>query len=187
MRLAGLSNAAAILGLSLIAGCAGYAPSISKDDKPTGKDAYLYGRFYMNAPEVRLALGGHQTMGFVVKCADQQSYTIRFERQEPLQVIRIVPSSCGVAELVYTDADGFVKSRKPAPAALQRDAAFEAGKAYYLGDFYAESTTSVEGRMIYRQWRITNVRDDYRATTEKLKLGFPNFSGLATENRMLGR
>jgi len=187
MDFAGSWKTAAALGLCFIAGCANYVKSIDKSEKPTEKDAYLYGRFQMSAPDSWLAMDRHQSMGFVVKCADEQSYTIRFDKKEPLQVIKIGPASCGVSEVVYTDADGRVRSRKPAPAALQRPVAFEAGKAYYLGDFKAEASNWTSGTTIHTEWRVTSVRNDYRTTTEQMKSDFPNLSGVATENRMLGR
>ena len=80
-----------------------------------------------------------------------------------------------------------MRSRKPAPAALQRPVAFQAGKAYYLGDFQAEASNWTSGTTIHTEWRLTSVRNDYRTTTEKMKSDFPNLSGVATENRMLGR
>ena len=185
-----ITSLAAAAGLALIAGCASFAPTISKDDKPTGKEAYVYGRFHMNAPVARLAMQGHQTMGFTLKCDNQQDYTIKFDRDEPLRVVKVVPSSCAMSEIVYTDADGIIRSRKPAPDSAKKPLAFEAGKAYYLGDFYAQATQSASpglgGTTVHWNWRITSVKNDYRNTTELLKNAFPALSGLATENRMLG-
>jgi hypothetical protein len=178
---------AAAAGLAVAAGCASYTPTISKDDRPTGKEAYLYGRFHMNAAAHRLAIQGHQTMGFMFKCVDENSYTIKFDRDEPLQIVKIAPSTCSLTELIYSDADGFLKSRKPAPQAVQRATVFDAGKAYYLGDFYAEGSQTVGGGRVFWNWRITNVMNDYRGTTEKLRLAFPHLSALPTENRMIGR
>jgi hypothetical protein len=174
-------------GLVVAAGCASYTPTIDKEDKPTGKEAYLYGRFHMNAAAHKLAIQGHQTMGFTFKCADEKSYTVKFDRDQPLQVVKISPGSCSLTEIVYSDADGFLKSRKPAPQVMQRAAVFEAGKAYYLGDFYAEGNQTSGGGRVSWNWRITNVANDYRGTTEKLRLAFPHLSTLPTENRMLGR
>jgi hypothetical protein len=80
-----------------------------------------------------------------------------------------------------------IRSRRPAPERLQKAVAFEPGKAYYLGDFYAQATSSIEGRTVHWRWQVTNVVDDYGATTQKLKLGYPNLAMLDTENRMIGR
>ena len=176
-----------VCAVCALAGCAGYTPSINPNEKPSGQEAYLYGRFYIEAPASRLALDVHQTMGFVIKCASGETYTFRFSNDNALQVIKITPSTCTLAEFIYTNSDGQVRSRKPAPEKLMRDARFDAGKAYYLGDFYAETTTTVIGRTISRNWNIKNIRDDYKNTSTALKASFPNLSGIPTEDRMIGR
>jgi len=88
-----------------------------------------------------------------------------------------------MAEVVYTDADGFLRSRKPAPVAMKKEAAFTAGRAYYLGDFQAESQYT--GGL--QTWRLRSARNHDAATTAKLKTDFPNLAALPTENRMIGR
>jgi hypothetical protein len=181
-----ITSLAAVSGLAFLAGCANFAPTVSKEEKPTGQEAYVYGRFHMNAPASRLAMQGHQTMGFTLKCDNQQDYTIRFDRDEPLRVVKIAPSSCAMSEIVYTDADGIIKSRKPAPDAARKSTVFEAGKAYYLGDFYAQASAITSGTMVNWSWRITSVKNDYRNTTDLLKNAFPALAGVATEDRMLG-
>jgi len=103
-----------VLAGLVLASCAGYTTRVSTDDAPTGKEAYLYGRFYIDVPKVSLGLGGHQSMGFSIKCQDDLTYVIRFYQDDPLHVIKVVPSTCSLTEFVYTDADGVVKSRKPA-------------------------------------------------------------------------
>jgi len=173
--------------VSGLVGCASYTPSITQDEKPTGQEAYLYGRFYIEAKSGKLALDGHQTMGFVIKCASEETYTFRFSNDTALQVIKVAPSTCSLTEFVYTDSDGRVKSRKRAPEKLMRDAQFDAGKAYYLGDFYAEATRSVQGRTILSNWNIKTVRNDYTNTSAALKAAYPNLAALPTENRMIGR
>jgi hypothetical protein len=187
MRLDRFLTALTICGVSALAGCAGYTPSILPNEKPTGQEAYLYGRFYIEAPASKLAFDGHQTMGFVIKCASGETYIFRFSSDNALQVIRIAPSTCTLAEFIYTNSDGQVRSRKPAPEKLMRDARFDAGKAYYLGDFYAETTTRVIGNTISRNWNVKNVRDDYRNTSAALRASFPNLSAIPTEDRMIGR
>ncbi len=177
----------AICVLAVLASCAGYTPSISNDEKPTGQEAYLYGRFYIEAKSGKLALDGHQTMGFVIGCASGDTYTFRFSNDSALQVIKVAPSTCSLTEFVYSNADGQVRSRKRAPEKLMRDVKFEAGKAYYLGDFYAEATTTVVGTTSHSNWNIKTVRNDYTNTSAALKALYPNLAALPTENRMIGR
>jgi hypothetical protein len=187
MRLHFSQIASATCVVSALAGCASYTPSITQDEKPTGLEAYLYGRFYIEAKSAALALDGHQTMGFVIGCASGDTYTFRFSNDSAIQVIKVAPSTCSLTEFVYTNADGQIRSRKKAPEKLMRDVKFDAGKAYYLGDFYAEATTTVVGTTSYSNWNIKTVRNDYTNTSAALKAFYPNLAKLPTENRMIGR
>jgi hypothetical protein len=175
----------AALGVFFIAGCAGYSPTVATDEKPTAKDAYLYGRFQIFAPT--LLLGEYQTMGFVFKCADEKTYTVRFDMKDMVQVVKIAPSTCSLTEFVYSNPHGLETGRKPVPDSLKRDVAFEAGKAYYLGDHQAEATQINSGLKITRTWRLRSTRANYARTTEQLKAAYPNLSALPTEDRMIGR
>jgi hypothetical protein len=177
MHVARSIAAAALCGL--VAACAGYTPSVAKEERPSANDAYLYGRFQIATGSFMHMI--NQTMGFVFKCDDQKTYTLRFEKEEPLQVVKIAPSTCTLAEIVYSDANGVM--RKPMRGDGQKFAPFAAGKAYYLGDFYAETKTSTQGGMTHREWHVTNVINAYASTTEKLRVIYPNVGGLPTENR----
>jgi hypothetical protein len=187
MRVFRFLKGSTIFAFAALVGCAAHTSSITQDEKPTGKEAYLYGRFYIEAKSGKLALDGHQTMGFVIKCASGESYTFRSSNDNALQVIKIVPSKCSLTEVVHTNADGQVRSRKSAPEKLMRNVQFDAGKAYYLGDFYAEATTSVQGKTVSSVWNIKTVRNDYTNTSVALKAAYPNLGALPTENRLIGK
>ena len=182
----GLYRALTLMSASLIAACAGYTPAVKTDDKPGAADAYLYGRFYMVNPPRNAFTGNPQTMGFAFKCADDNSYTIRFEPNNDVQVVKIAPSTCLLTEFVYSDHGATRVTRKPVPDTLKREIAFEAGKAYYLGDFQAETTQSGFG-VITRSWRLRSARNNYEGTTAQMKIGYPNLSSLPTEDRMIAR
>src|SRR5262245_19320274 len=173
--------------VAALSGCANYTASIKKDDKPTGHEACLYGRFYIEAKKSALALDGHQTMGFTIACASGESYIVRFSADEAVQVIKITPSTCSLTEFVYSNADGQVRSRTRAPESLMHDARFDAGKAYYLGDFYAVTTTTVIGNTVQSNWNIKDARNDYSNTSNAMRALYPNLAGVPTEDRMLGR
>jgi hypothetical protein len=181
-----LHGALSALALALASGCAGYSPTVATDEKPTSADAYLYGRFHILNPPRNLFTDNPQTMGFAFKCADEKTYTVRFEPTEAVQVIKIAPSTCSLSEFVYTDHGATKTTRKPVPDTLKRELVFEPGKAYYLGDFQAETTQS-GFPVITRTWRLRGARNNYARTTEQLKAAYPNLSWLPTENRMIER
>ena len=165
----------AFLG-ALGAGCASYTPAIAVDEKPTPNDAYLYGRFAMEAPKSFLGLDSHETMGFVIQCVNDQTYTLRFSNDKPLQAIKIAPGICSLTEFIYTDADGIIRTRKPALAGLMQNAKFGAGKAYYLGDYFAAVTRTHQLTRVHWQWNIKNVKNNYTPTTAEMKSKYSNLS-----------
>ncbi|MES2888124.1 MAG: hypothetical protein V4739_08925 [Pseudomonadota bacterium] len=142
----------------------------------------------MEAPKAALSFAGHQTMGFAFQCSSGQYVLVKFKVDAPLQLLKVSPASkCTFQELIYTDADGNIKSRKPAPAQLAKEIDFQPGKAHYLGDYFAASTTHVSGNMINRQWEIKRIRDDYEVTTEEMKKEYSAFDRVPTEKKLLGR
>jgi hypothetical protein len=181
-----LHGALSALALALASGCAGYSPTVAPDEKPTSADAYLYGRFTILNPPRNLFTDNPQTMGFAFKCADEKTYTVRFEPTDAVQVIKIAPSTCSLSEFVYTDHGATKTTRKPVPDTLKRELVFEPGRAYYLGDFQAETTQS-GFPVITRTWRLRSARNNYARTTEQLKAAYPNLSALPTEDRMIER
>jgi hypothetical protein len=129
-------------------GCAEYTKSTGTMETPTSDAAYLYGRFSIESRRAPLGLDGYKTMGFKVECANNTSYTIRFSKESTAQVIKITPSTCSFTEIIYSDADGRIRRRKPVAASSLQHIEYAAGKAYYLGDFWAAATTKIEGAMI---------------------------------------
>jgi len=161
MRVHHSLKGSAICAFAALVGCAAHTSSITQDEKPTGKEAYLYGRFYIEAKSGKLALDGHQTMGFVIKCASGDTYTFRSSNDTALQVIKIAPSMCSLTEFVYTNSDGQIRSRKRAPEKLMRDARFDAGKAYYL----ATSTRKLQLRFKAEPCRASGISRRCATTT----------------------
>jgi hypothetical protein len=104
-----------------------------------------------------------------------------------LQVIKIEPSTCSLTEFVYVDANGKVRLRERAPEKLMQDVRFDAGKAYYLGDFYVEPSTAGANKKTSNVWEIKTIRNGFSNTSAVLKSVYPNLAKLPTENRMIGR
>lgn len=178
----------AMVGLvGLISGCAHYSPRARADEMPTLSDAYLYGRLLIDAPKVPLGMDGHQTMGFVIRCDDGGEHVLRFDREDPIVVVKIRPATCSWSEIVYSDADGVVRSRKPAPPDVFKDIVLEGGYSYYLGDFHAQLRTSMDGIRPRTDWHIKAIPDNYEYTTEDMLEAYPKLKALPTENRMILR
>jgi hypothetical protein len=176
---------ATLLAIVALTGCAGYTPRVNVDEVPTMADAYLYGRFRIEAPRVWLGMDGHQTMGFAIECDDHRSYVLRFDRENPVLAIKIKPATCSWKEIVYSDADGVVKLRKPAPPDVFKAVVLQGGYSYYMGDFYAAVSSTVSVGMVHTEWHINAVRENYEITTQDMQEAYPNLRALPSENRML--
>jgi hypothetical protein len=124
-------------------------------------------------------------MGFTFRCSSGELYTVRFSNDTRPQVIQITPSTCSLVEFVYFDANGVIRSSKPAPANLMQNVAFGAAKAYYLGDFFATVMQTPVGYMTHWDFKINRAKNDYEATTADMRAAFPGLSAMPTENRML--
>lgn len=167
----------------LLSACAGYTPRVATTVVPTDQDAFLYGRFHIDAPKAWLAIDGHMSMGFALECADQQKYVLRFDRDKPVLAIKIKPASCSLTEIVYTNPDGQVTGRKPAPTGFSfKNLRFDAGRAYYMGDFDAGTSTTMNGTTVQQRWFIKSVRDNYALTTQDMRRDYPNLAQMSTAN-----
>jgi len=171
-----------------VSGCAQYTPTVKADEAPTGKEAYLYGRFQVGQDESGTV--PNLQMGFVFQCVAPKTqprrYTLRFNFEKPIQVVKVNPATCSFVEIVYTDTDGFIKSQKPAPEGQYRNMQVEAGKAYYLGDFYALIKTKwiIPNYSWETIWEVRDIKNDFAVTGEKMKRQYPGIAGVPTEDFM---
>ena len=169
-----------------IGGCANYAPRVGATERPGANDAYLYGRFSIDTPKAWLGIDGYTTMGFAVQCRDGQRYVIRFDKDQPLQAVKIKPSTCSWVETVYSDADGRVKGRKPAPAGANKSVTIEPNRAYYLGDFHAAFSSQGCGyRTACLNWKIDMAKDDFVSASTELDQSIPTMVALVKERAPL--
>ena len=168
----------------LISGCASWSKPITPSEMLTDNESYLYGRFKIDTEKTWLGLDGYQTMGFVFSCVDGKKYTIRFEIEQPVQVIRLNPTTCSFKEVIFTDSDGVVASTKPAPPGLIDSVNATPGAAYYIGDYFAVSTSVPGYNSVQLAWEIKDARDNYPATTEAMMEIYPNMTFFPTHNQL---
>jgi len=163
-------------------GCASYSRSISLSEPHTPNDAYIYGNFEIYTKRVALGLDGYQTMGFSISCNDNQNYIIRFSIEDPLQVIKVNPSTCSFNEIVYTNADGIIRSRKPPPKGSMQNMRIKPNTAYYFGDYKASITFSYSGTYSTTRWRMNSIKNNFKSTTKDMKYEFPKLKQVDTVN-----
>lgn len=175
----------AALALTLLAGCTAFLPQVDVDEKPDSGSAYVYGRF------ARVTQGGAPFSGtakglvLVIKCDSGSEHLIDFSEDQPLKMVKVAPSTCALDELALTDAFGLPLDKFPI-SDIPRKFDVVAGKAYYIGDFWAQITSDKWNPLFVRSYLRQGAANNYESTTRELKRTYSNFSSTSTENRFGG-
>jgi hypothetical protein len=172
-----------VLAFFMLTGCVSFSRSINKHEMPSSEDAYLYGRFVM-AHTIDTMYGTHGAMGLDFSCKNNgRTYTIGFSVDEPVQVIKLPGGdTCSLVSITYTDSVGAWAGSNPVPPGLRQAIQYDAGKAYYLGDFVG-SFGFADVRTL--RWEVKDVTDNFLRTTREMKSLFRNLSAIPTENKMM--
>jgi len=147
--------------------------------------AYLYGRFFINAPADEGAFGGKQSVGFGLQCEHGSSYTFGSTEKHEVQVMEIRPGRCWLMTVIFADQYGIPRKTLPVDPKDQRPLDFVAGRAYYLGDYFAKADFWISSQALttieHLEWAVSpGVGDHYAPTTAEMKRGFPNLAALPT-------
>jgi len=179
----GLCSLAVLVGAT---GCAVYTSGVHSDATLHPGSAYLYGRFFMNAlPDEN---GTKQSMGLVIRCDSGSSYTFGSIDKRDVQVLEIKPSRCWLVKAVLADQMGIVRGELKAEPGLQRPLDFAAGRAHYIGDYFAKGDYSVQLAANTQTWEwamSSGAGDRYAETTAEMKRAFPNLASLPTDDLRL--
>jgi hypothetical protein len=171
------------------AGCPGYSSGIRPDATLHPASAYLYGRFYMNAlPGTDSIAGGKQSIGLAFRCENGSWYTFGSLDRRDVQVLEIKPSRCSLMKAVMADQNGIVRMEVKATPKVQRPLDFTAGRAHYIGDYFAKGDYSlrVDANIETWAWDMSSgAGDRYAETTAELKRAFPNLASLPTDDLRL--
>jgi hypothetical protein len=145
----------------------------------------------MNALPQDNAIGsGKQSMGLVIRCQNGSTYKFGSKDKRDVQVLEIKPSRCWLAAAQFADQDGILRKELPAEPEMQRPLDFTAGRAHYIGDYFAKGDYSVHQlgwvTKSHWEWDMTSAAGDrYEATTAEMKQTFPNLASLPTDDLRL--
>jgi hypothetical protein len=157
-----------------LSACASFTPPLSPAAAPSSGTGYIYGRFTLKDTTTGI---GHLRMG--LELSGPQAYTFQFEREHDLVVIAVPAGSYSISKLVFATYDyGKAGERPIVDPRLSAPFAVESGKAYYIGDYVAESGGRASGLQINQSWRLSSIRDSFEDTTAQFKLKFPLLKGL---------
>jgi hypothetical protein len=168
-------------------GCAVGTSGIRADATLRPGSAYLYGRFFMNAPKADATFNGKQSIGLVLRCQSGSSYTFGSMDKRDVQVLEIKPSRCWLMKAIFADENGIVRGEIKAEPPLQRPLDFAAGRAYYIGDYFAKGDSVAVAAYTQRwEWAMSSgAGDRYAETTAEMKRAFPNLASLPTDDLRL--
>jgi hypothetical protein len=154
----------AVACLAATAGCPGYTSGIRRGADVDTRFAYLYGRFLMNAPSNPAYAFGHtQSMGFLLRCQDGSEYVFGSRNTRDIQVLKIRASRCWLIEAQMAAQGGQILKRLPAEPPVQRPLDFVAGRAYYIGDYFAKGDFWRHEFTRHWEWAMSAADDRYES------------------------
>jgi hypothetical protein len=195
---------AVVLAAAASAGCASATATepVHPHGRPSGKMAYLYGRFQVDT-SLSKSLFGAETMTFEIRCRDGETYGVRFEKTSEPQMIAMKPAICQIEDVVYDDGtekysgstlasrgllgiaiigaanEAASTAREMSSFRLLQNEELAPGGVYYVGDFFASAEYDGDKNV----WTI-KAKDDYAATTAAFKKKYARFAPVKTENRV---
>lgn len=173
----------ALLGCVSVLGCTTHLPSVTPNQRPTGKEAFVYGRFHVTSPLSSDAGQPHESIAIVMRCDDGREYRIRFDDDEPIVVLAAAPSHCQLEQFLYLDAGNAILGETPFPEGVVDRMRLDAGRAYYLGDFRGSVAYEIDGtfriNFLVRDWR-----NEFATTTREFRAQFPKLRDVVTINQL---
>lgn len=161
-----------------VAGCASLAAVVTKHEEPRADSAYLYGRFSLETHErMFMQSGAVGNAGLVVRCDSDEEIIISFRERDALQLLRLKPAQCALAEMLFKNELGVTLKSSPLKLAhVKFDLA--PGTAYYAGDWVVVVERSRTGGKIYSSMK-TRVSNFFDATTAMVRVSYPRFASFA--------
>jgi hypothetical protein len=146
--------------------------------------AYLYGRSFTKGPD---------SVAFVLRCQDGNTYVLKSINRPDVQVLEAAPSRCWLVEEVLeasmTPPKRTAGKRIAVEPPTQRPLDFAGGHAYYLGDYLAKGDNTVDHGFfrnhLHSESFWTPVDDRYEATTVEMKRAFPSLASFPTTDARL--
>lgn len=175
-----MNRIAILLTPILLSACTQYTERLKKDEVIGSGDAILYGSFYIAAKETKLSGAGHATVGLQFECKDGKKYIIRFYNSDPVHAIKISPATCDLKAVVTTNSDGIEQGRIAFIAPSTKNLQFQAGNAYYLGDFVSahQQQSNYRGDR-WEEWGMPMMLPRFEQTTAQALEKFPGLGNLS--------
>ncbi|MBN8444175.1 MAG: hypothetical protein J0M22_01725 [Gammaproteobacteria bacterium] len=152
-----------------VSGCASFSKRLATNEVLDAKSGYIYGRFSLvdrssGMGHLRMAVGLQST----------KEYSIQFDKEQPVSVIRVAPGTYNISKLIFATYDYIPTGEEPiTEPKLTKPFTVEAGKAYYIGDYVGEVDIQQNGFEVTKLWNLNSIRDFYEGTTTEFRALFP--------------
>jgi hypothetical protein len=136
-------NILSIFLLSLSYGCANlnYQAQYPKTNTPDTSKGYFYGRFFLDKDSMNLRRFGLQ----IQNTSNKTTYSFKFSDVNPVYAVVVEPGTYKIEKFVFAPWGAILQNEIktiPLPdgmSYLKKPFIVEAGKCYYLGDFFGIS------------------------------------------------
>jgi hypothetical protein len=164
-----------LLAAILCGGCGGYSRYIKASDIPRDESAYLYGRFEHDED----VAGPWHSTGFptsitLVGVDGTTRESICFRKDDHVCGIEVTPGQYSIDKWVWRSGMGDkVVEMSLKDHVRDNELHFEAGHAYYLGDFLAYGHT---GKSPFETFFVLETpENNFEATTTEFNQKYPSF------------
>jgi hypothetical protein len=156
----------------ILSGCARFAPPVGSGEPLDSSKSYLYGRFLQSTR------GNALQFGLLVTSSRRgHEYCIRFTKdKESVCAVPVAPGEYKINKLLFIDGDDVVQDALYLSYLISNCVfSVEQGGAYYLGDYFGETSSKPTFHGPKNQWILRGICDNFTNTTQELEYKRPQF------------
>jgi hypothetical protein len=156
----------------LLGGCARFVPPVGSGEPLDSGKSYLYGRFHQSSR------GNSLQFGLLISASRRnREYCIRLnEEKDSVYAIPVQPGQYKINKLLFLDSDNVIQDALYLSYLISNCVfSVEQGNAYYLGDFFGETSSKKTYHGPKNQWILRGICDNFTNTTQELEYKYPQF------------
>ena len=166
----------------ILSGCARFVPPVGSGEPLNPGNSYLYGRFLQSARENSLQIGL-----LITSSRRSREYCIRFTKDKgSVYAVPVSPGEYKINKLLFIDGDDVVQDALYLSYLISNCVfSVEQGKAYYLGDYFGETSSKRTYHGPKNQWILRGICDNFTNTTQELEYKCPQFKQIEKHDSVL--
>ena len=165
----------------LLIGCARFAPPVARGEPLDPGRGYLFGRFLQSAR------GNSLQFGLVITSSRGRDYCIRFtDEKNAVSAFPVLPGNYRINKLLFVDSDDVVQDTLYLSYLISNCVfSVEQGNAYYLGDYFGETSSKNTYHGPKNQWILRGICDNFTNTTQELEYKRPQFKQVRKQDAVV--